>query len=626
MSYTERRYHKDKLKSNTTLNVGELTASRIEEIKKFTDQLNVYSGNRTVHQAVPRHLRRRQASHFCHVLPHRFIANALREKKKNEKEMKDNKTLAQKMQKKIRRSRRSLRRNFKEYSWGKSQYLMTHTWHAKRCHMKEMWGVKIADERNDKGLRVLLNAAEKRSVVYDQSYYVEYELENNQYNREICMKVLQLNEIINKNEWRMWIANTTKFGPIKLLLNEKRIVIFVHPVSKTDIVEAFDKEKIQLKLMQRLGVFEIIGGNSHRSLLNSFDFVEEDKGVEVLRRICELPPENTPNASIIPLKIKIADINNPISQFYSKHDKQKEPITKLTSHKDLFNVISTELVSQTLEQIINLSDVSSFNNYLEARKAISEQKEIPLLLMANKVNASDGSHFSSGYFLIVPSLFALTCWRRIVWHCVLPLALKERKYLTYEAGLMTYPDDYVDNEYSQQMSEEQKGILIKQANLKPKSKKMNIQTFSVQNQIPWEMNWKGFKVIRRKEFIQNEHQLHIIQDSQNKIIRFELISVNGRPERFAYIHIPEQQLLEQFKTSCCIKIEQLDENVVGRIIKGGYSLKRGSGYGIGFIYLNKYNEIIKEHKDLILSNGNILVYYRNAFSKHIHLGILSLLP
>jgi DNA-binding YbaB/EbfC family protein len=104
----ERRHLKNALEINTDIVVSELAMNRATEVKNFTNELNRYYGNRTVHQSVPRHLRRRQASHYPHVLPYRFVKSAILEKKRCESEMKGNKTAAQKMQKKIEETTQAL--------------------------------------------------------------------------------------------------------------------------------------------------------------------------------------------------------------------------------------------------------------------------------------------------------------------------------------------------------------------------------------------------------------------------------------------------------------------------------------------------------------------------------------
>ena len=424
----ERRHIKNALEINTDIVVSELAMNRATEVKNFTNELNRYYGNRTVHQSVPRHLRRRQASHYPHVLPFRFVKSAILEKKRCESEMKGSKTAAQKMQKKMRRSRRAMRRNFKEYSWGKKQYLMTHIWHAKRCHMREMWGMKIAYERNDKGLRVLLNTAEKKCLCYDESYFCQFCVENNEENRMKMKDIFELNDVILKNEWRMWIANTTKFGPIKIVLNEKRIIIITHPASKQEVICAlkgveFDEKnvfekvfennemkmkeevvsennnnlnnnnvientnemkmneeikkenQIQFEELERLSIFELIGTKTLEYLLKAFDFVTEFPGYQILQRLSLLPPENTPNNIMIPLKIKIANVNNPRSEFYKEkqNEEQKQHLQKLTTHNEFFKLIDQNVYNQTIEEIIEMSKVSQFKTFKESLQSIQHK-------------------------------------------------------------------------------------------------------------------------------------------------------------------------------------------------------------------------------------------------------------
>ena len=168
--------------------------------------------------------------------------------------------------------------------------------------------------------------------------------------------------------------------------------------------------------------------------------------------------------------------------------------------------------------------------------------------------------------------------------------MKERQYLRYEAGLLDYPNDYVTTSYSKKLyQDELKGLMI-QHQLKPKSKRMDINRFFVNEMNPWDMQFNDFDILKRNDFILHQHELMTMEQSEKKLVKCELFAFNGRPERFSFIHIPTLEQIEQFKTQPALQITALDQNVIGRIIKGGYSLRRGIGYGIGFYFIFEKND------------------------------------
>lgn len=58
-----------------------------------------------------------------------------------------------KKSRKQRRKARSLRDNSARQQSGKPLWLETHLWHAKRMHMTDHYGYRVAERVNDKGVR-----------------------------------------------------------------------------------------------------------------------------------------------------------------------------------------------------------------------------------------------------------------------------------------------------------------------------------------------------------------------------------------------------------------------------------------------------------------------------------------
>ncbi|KIJ54374.1 hypothetical protein M422DRAFT_221979 [Sphaerobolus stellatus SS14] len=115
-------------------------------------------------QALPRSLRRRAASHDVRRVPVR-----LREKAKAEMDPIKRKALGRSIKKKgksklVSRTESFLKRQ-KDKTW-----LETHMWHAKRMHMKNVWGYRLAETPTQKSYRPSHRSSVRGSILHDASY------------------------------------------------------------------------------------------------------------------------------------------------------------------------------------------------------------------------------------------------------------------------------------------------------------------------------------------------------------------------------------------------------------------------------------------------------------------------
>lgn len=62
----------------------------------------------------------------------------------------------------------------------KHRWLETHIWHAKRMHMVDVWGYRLAEFPNDKSTRYSFKAAQHLATLYDASYTAAIELRGSQ--------------------------------------------------------------------------------------------------------------------------------------------------------------------------------------------------------------------------------------------------------------------------------------------------------------------------------------------------------------------------------------------------------------------------------------------------------------
>ncbi|KAH8824939.1 POP1-domain-containing protein [Flagelloscypha sp. PMI_526] len=115
-------------------------------------------------QELPRHLRRRAASHDVRRVPNRLRERAAAEMDPVKEKKKPRKP---KLGKEKRRTRTEiLQKRQRDKTW-----LETHIWHAKRMHMETKFGYRLAITPTEKSFRPSYRAAMHGSIVHDASYF-----------------------------------------------------------------------------------------------------------------------------------------------------------------------------------------------------------------------------------------------------------------------------------------------------------------------------------------------------------------------------------------------------------------------------------------------------------------------
>ncbi|KAG6900179.1 hypothetical protein C0993_001891 [Termitomyces sp. T159_Od127] len=156
----------------SAIDVEKFAEARAFEIDAMHNAMKNASASSTSRawQALPRHLRRRAASHDVRRVPLR-----LREKARAEMDPLRKKILGRSIPKlgKNKRLNRSelLARRQRDKLW-----LETHIWHAKRMKMDNMWGYRLAVQPTEKSYRPSHRASVHGSIIHDASYHSIIEL------------------------------------------------------------------------------------------------------------------------------------------------------------------------------------------------------------------------------------------------------------------------------------------------------------------------------------------------------------------------------------------------------------------------------------------------------------------
>ncbi|KAJ1976511.1 Ribonucleases P/MRP protein subunit pop1 [Dimargaris verticillata] len=145
-------------------------AAEVQALHKAVSNADMTSKARAF-QTLPRHLRRRQASHNPNRMPMRL-------RKRAEWEMKQSGGVAKKPAKQSRYWRRRPGRiadEFKRRQQSK-RWLETHIWHAKRMKMTKRWNCMVAEHSNERNIRANYRAAKHLVLATDMSYHAFIEL------------------------------------------------------------------------------------------------------------------------------------------------------------------------------------------------------------------------------------------------------------------------------------------------------------------------------------------------------------------------------------------------------------------------------------------------------------------
>ncbi|KAG6903119.1 hypothetical protein C0995_004666 [Termitomyces sp. Mi166 len=160
--------------SNAAVSIEDLnglpSAIDVEKFAEVWDiKFNASSTSRAW-QALPRHLRRRAASHDVRRVPLR-----LREKARAEMDPLRKKALGRSISK-LGKNKRLKRTELFARRQRDKLWLETHIWHAKRMKMDNMWGYRLAVHPTEKSYRPSHRASVHGSIIHDASYHSIIEL------------------------------------------------------------------------------------------------------------------------------------------------------------------------------------------------------------------------------------------------------------------------------------------------------------------------------------------------------------------------------------------------------------------------------------------------------------------
>ncbi|XP_032674885.1 ribonucleases P/MRP protein subunit POP1 [Odontomachus brunneus] len=152
------------------VSIMKVVAARASEISSMTYSIENPEMTKLIFQKLPVYMRRRAMSHNVKRLPRKLREAHLNQMAKS--------GLPPKSKRPSRKHRRRPSNLLSKYNRRqlKKHWLETHIWHAKRFHMVDRWGYRIADHPNDKCFRANYRAATEHCLLQDISYYTCIEI------------------------------------------------------------------------------------------------------------------------------------------------------------------------------------------------------------------------------------------------------------------------------------------------------------------------------------------------------------------------------------------------------------------------------------------------------------------
>ncbi|KAJ1946003.1 Ribonucleases P/MRP protein subunit pop1, partial [Linderina pennispora] len=345
-----------------SVDVTGFVESRSFEINALQRSLDNSSNNGMARafQTLPRHLRRRAASHNVKRIPKRLRDKAISEMKKSAMSSKKldgtgKLTNAKSGNRYKRRRTRSVREEYELRQRGK-RWLETHVWHAKRMHMEERWGTMVARTPNERSHRAAYRAAKEKAFVEDVSYFAMLQVVGPQEQIVKALETMMAKGVVTVamerflrgsraapvTFYRAGKAPLDCLGPALAIWkpqqsgdSSRTLWIRAHPAISASVVEEINKAS-QLQSCASVSVedittdlvaFELLGGQSTpllASIISPNICDPEGTGGKLVNTIANTPsPASLPEGSVIALRI-----HDPRLKFPYKLEKTDERPTE----------------------------------------------------------------------------------------------------------------------------------------------------------------------------------------------------------------------------------------------------------------------------------------------------------
>lgn len=501
-------------------------------------------------QLVPRHLRRRAASHNMKRVPLNW-----RRKEPFEKFRVPKRVFRRKRWRSTGSSRAQM--YAKRQSPGKPKWLSTHVFHAKRMRMSSRWGYKIAESSRDKSIRAVYRAAKSSCLLQDCSYNSLFQISGPLHALVECLKsALPLEESVGirrhlsgqrwlygmlyiPGEYPMscvgpvkyfWIPNSPQTDSSKS--DWRTLCAIVHPamIPEAKKVFAFFQERgICCSAMNELSVFSLAGPLAHQALLSALPLadVPGSKSYELFQKLNVLTNTSSlPENVLVGLEVLDPRVHFPPRyvgkiKYKSLETSEAYGTVKSVSRSWPDRVQQTCLWDADTRRLLNLGRIpESVINRKRGTSLIPGMQDgcspaptVPIFLLQETLRSAIPSKMAG---LL---LNGLRCTEVSMWHVVFPsswardflkafvfagarlCALQDMASVYRELSIPYFPFDYPETTAAATTASIQTEELLAKWSKKPPAKRVNYTKLGVDR--PFSNNYSSLSIGDDSFFVLN---------------------------------------------------------------------------------------------------------------------------
>lgn len=554
------------------VNVMDIVDARSQEITSAMEALKTcYAVSQSL--TIPFHMRRRACGYNPKRRPKRLQYDNL-PKLEKPKDKKGNK------------------KKKKGVSKGEYVRMETHVWHAKRCHMKDMWGYRLAMTTTQKGDRAVHRAVKSACVLQDTSFYTFLFLSGNSLHDTLsdvmkpnpCFESC-VNRVIRSHLYTKGLERC--IAPVEVFWQSRDNVMFrVHPASLSDVSAC-------LSTLQDVKVV------SYKDKISQFSLV----GVRAL----ELFVHALPFYSLETLPSYTSNIINELKSNPYQYELSKGAIMdfKVNVPKPEFQRWNNIAKGNISQPSVLLHPDKQLNTGVFWEHMTTQSTDLPPVLPSFIYRDPDTSQLT----IVLPSGTGNKLWLKLVYNGGRVIGLNDHRYLITEEGLPCYPYDYPDTPagvtYELTLEAERREKQVK----RPPQKRNQYERLGIAH--PYRPDWSslcegGVRVVRSRGVLTKLSGGEEVEGYDEWLIVVNISSLKrGTVDAGSALYRP---LDTDLITDPSYDSESCSREIVGWVTSGKYSLSDGAGGGLGLVSVKQWRSV----KGVVLVRRNSSRQFRRV--------------
>ncbi|OCF38687.1 hypothetical protein I317_07538 [Kwoniella heveanensis CBS 569] len=483
------------------IQVEKFAETRAMEIHAFQTAIKVAAaqGSTRAFQSLPRHLRRRAASHNPRRVPKRLRARAAAEIDAGDNIAKKHRKIARLRSKGTLRDHLSRTAQFalrqKDKKW-----LSTHIWHSKRYHMKNLWGYRLPLTPTLKSFRPAYRAGRRKVIGFDTSYHGIIELEGKRDEILALLSRISTGSFAGtKYEDGSRVANITLYhfdtfptgliGPAEIIwqttdaeskssaVRPKRLWIRIHPSIYKEVWDDLKNAVSQIRqgsadqstssatfstlqiqdLRGEINSLDLVGPRAGKTLRRVLRICRSDQPVkrQFFQRLRELEdPAQLPEGMIVGMNIHDPRLNFPPPKLApSEPSETVEEIVRSDHQEPSSELARSGLWDSDVREDLTKAAYTKYQ--LDARRhriglpgtklrPLPSDDRLPIVIyQRGTYNPSQPAEGFYGFTILLPSgPWAQYLLSSLVYSNVLVGGLREQRAQHREAGIPSFPEHY----------------------------------------------------------------------------------------------------------------------------------------------------------------------------------------